>query len=118
MNNETIYRHPRTSDNIPTILTPKRKERIVFLSGARTPFMRAGGPLKDFGPMELGAIAARAAIKRAQLLDRVDQIDACIFGNAMHTSIDSHYGARHVGLIAGLQHFSTALTVNRICRSG
>lgn len=117
-NNADIYRLPDSKNGAPTILTPKRSERIVFLSGARTPFCRVGGSLKDFGPMELGAIAARAAIERAKLTDRIDEIDACIFGNGMHTSIDSHYGARHVGLLAGLSHFSTALTVNRICWSG
>ncbi|UCF79072.1 MAG: thiolase family protein, partial [Candidatus Eiseniibacteriota bacterium] len=31
---------------------------------------------------------------------------------------DSHYGGRHVGLRAGLSHFSKGLTVNRICWSG
>lgn len=117
-NNTDIYHLPDPKKNIPQVLTPKRTERIVFLSAARTPFTRVGGSLKDFGPMELGAIAARAAIDRAGLSNRVNEIDASIFGNAMHTSIDSHYGARHVGLIAGLTHFSTALTVNRICWSG
>ena len=117
-NQSDMYRRPDASGTTPDALTPNRKERIVFLSAARTPFTRVGGALKDFGPMELGAIAARAAIERAGLADRSDQIDACIFGNAMHTSIDSHYGARHVGLIAGLSNFSTALTINRICWSG
>ncbi len=117
-NNADLYRTPDAKRPCPEILTPARRERIVFLSAARTPFCRVGGALKDFGPMELGAIAARAALERAGLADRPDLVDACIFGNGMHTSIDSHYGARHVGLIAGLTHFSTALTVNRICWSG
>ena len=101
----------------PAIHKDKEK-RIVFLSGTRTPFGRVGGSLKDFLPMDLGALAARAAIEQAGLADRTDVIDAAIFGNGMHASIDSHYGARHVALKAGLSYFSTALTVNRICWSG
>lgn len=96
----------------------EKDKRIVFLSATRTPFGAVGGSLKDFTPIDLGAIAARAAIEQAGLTDRVEVIDAAIFGNGMHTSIDSHYGARHVALKAGLSPFSTALTVNRICWSG
>jgi acetyl-CoA acetyltransferase family protein len=39
-------------------------------------------------------------------------------GNAQHTSIDSHYGARHVGLKSGIPWSARAFTVNRICWSG
>ncbi len=95
-----------------------KNKRVVFLSATRTPFGRVGGSLKDFSPIDLGVLAARAAIAQAGLADCADVIDAAIFGNGMHTSIDSHYGARHVALKAGLSQFSTALTVNRICWSG
>jgi acetyl-CoA acetyltransferase family protein len=98
--------------------TREKDKRIVFLSATRTPFGTVGGSLRDFTPIDLGAIAARAAIEQAGLTDRAEVIDAAIFGNGMHTSIDSHYGARHVALKAGLSPFSTALTVNRICWSG
>lgn len=113
-----IYRQPDSLKQAgPTILSDKDK-KIVFLSGTRTPFGRVGGGLKDLSPIDLGAIAARAAIEQAGIADRVEMIDAAIFGNGMHSSIDSHYGARHVALKAGLSPFSTALTVNRICWSG
>jgi acetyl-CoA acetyltransferase family protein len=41
-----------------------------------------------------------------------------VFGNAQQTSGDALYGARHVGLRAGLQVETPALTVNRLCGSG
>jgi acetyl-CoA acetyltransferase family protein len=41
-----------------------------------------------------------------------------IFGNALQTSSDALYGARHVGLKAGIPEKVPALTVNRICGSG
>jgi len=116
--NKEIYRRPDSLKEVgPTILKDKDK-KIVFLSGTRTPFGRVGGSLKDLSPIDLGAIAARAAIAQAGIADRAETIDAAIFGNGMHSSIDSHYGARHVALKAGLSAFSTALTVNRICWSG
>lgn len=113
-----LYRIPDSLRPAGPAILPDRKKRIVFLAGTRIPFCRVGGALKDFSPIDLGVLAARAAIEQARLADRTDVIDTAIFGNAMHTSIDSHYGARHVGLKAGLSHFSIALTVNRICWSG
>jgi len=101
----------------PAILR-NQKKKLVFLSATRTPFGEVGGSLRELSPIDLGVHAARAAIIQAGLEGREEVIDAAIFGNAMHTSIDSHYGARHVGLRAGLSCFSTGLTVNRICFSG
>ncbi|HLF13580.1 MAG TPA: thiolase family protein [Bacteroidota bacterium] len=92
--------------------------KIVFLSGTRTPFGAVGGAFRDMAGMDLAVHSAKAAIDQAGLSDRRDLIDTVIMGNAMHTSIDSHYGARHVALKSGLSYYSTALTVNRICWSG
>ena len=74
------------------------------------------GPLKDFSAIELGVIAARAAMERT----KVDPawIDHVVFGNVMQTSGDALYGARHVGLKAGVPIEVPALTVNRLCGSG
>src|SRR5207302_2063416 len=44
--------------------------------------------------------------------------DHAIFGNALQTSGDALYGARHVALKAGLPVEVPALTVNRLCGSG
>jgi acetyl-CoA acetyltransferase family protein len=41
-----------------------------------------------------------------------------VFGNALQTSLDAIYGARHVGLKAGIGIAVPALTVNRLCGSG
>lgn len=114
---KTIFRLTPGAEALQLRSLPKEK-RIVFLSATRTPFGTVGGCLKDFSPIDLAVLAARSAIEQAGLGDRRDVFGAAIFGNAMHTSIDSHYGARHVALKAGLSFFSTALTVNRICWSG
>src|ERR1700720_4404809 len=89
---------------------------IAIVSGARTPFGRYCGKLKDFTAQELGAIAAKCAIQRSGL-DPVE-FDHAVFGNAQQTSGDALYGARHVALRAGFSIETPALTVNRLCGSG
>src|SRR2546427_4924932 len=89
---------------------------ISIVSGARTPMGRYCGKLKDFTAQELGAVAAKGAIERSGIDPK--EFDHVVFGNAQHTSGDALYGARHVGLKAGLPIETPALTVNRLCGSG
>jgi acetyl-CoA acyltransferase 2 len=89
---------------------------IFILGGARTPMADYTGKLKDFSAIELGAIAARAALERTGV--KPEDVDHVVFGNVLQTSSDAVYGARHVGLKAGLPIEVPALTVNRLCGSG
>ena len=89
---------------------------IYILGGARTPMAEYAGKLKDIPALELGAIASRAALERTGV--KPDAVDHVVFGNVLQTSSDAVYGARHVGLRAGLPIEVPALTVNRLCGSG
>ncbi len=99
---------------------------VVIVSGARTPMAEwvggktgsggPGGALKDVSAIDLGAVAGRAALDRAAVPPTA--IEHVIMGNAMQTSPDALYGARHVGLKAGVPKEVPALTVNRLCGSG
>ncbi len=89
---------------------------IVFLSGRRTPFGTFGGALKGFTATQLGALAAKSALDEAGVAP--GEIDHVIFGNALQTSADAIYLARHVGLESGVPTEVPALTVNRLCGSG
>src|SRR3954463_15872667 len=89
---------------------------IFIVGGARTPMADYTGKLKDFSALELGAIAARAAMERTNVA--AADIDHVVFGNVLQTSSDAVYGARHVGLKAGVPVEVPALTVNRLCGSG
>jgi acetyl-CoA acyltransferase 2 len=89
---------------------------VYILGGARTPMAEYTGKLKDFSALELGAIAARAAMERTGV--RPEMVDHIVVGNVLQTSADAVYGARHVGLKAGLPIDVPALTVNRLCGSG
>jgi acetyl-CoA acetyltransferase family protein len=89
---------------------------IVILAGARTPMARYCGSFKDVSALDLGAHAAREALRRAGTDPA--EVDHVVFGNVMQTSADAIYGARHVGLKAGVKTETPAVTVNRLCGSG
>jgi acetyl-CoA acetyltransferase family protein len=89
---------------------------VVIVAGARTPMARYVGAFKDISAIDLGVVAAREAIHRAGA--DPDEFDHVIFGNVMQTSGDAIYGARHVGLKAGLRKETPAVTINRLCGSG
>lgn len=91
-------------------------ETVYIIGGARTPMTQHVGALKDFSAIELGAIASRGAFDRTGV--KPDWVDHVVFGNVQQSSVDAHYGARHVGLKAGVPIEVPALTVNRLCGSG
>ncbi|HKX45955.1 MAG TPA: acetyl-CoA C-acetyltransferase [Planctomycetota bacterium] len=94
---------------------------IVLVGGARTAMCEYSGTpgfgkFKDVSAIDLAAHASKAALQRA----KVDpgSIDHVIVGNALQTSNDAIYGARHVALKSGVPQGAPALTVNRLCGSG
>src|SRR5215813_5459041 len=89
---------------------------VFILGGKRTPMGEYVGALKDISAIDLGAIAARGALEATKTT--ADEIDHTIIGNALQTSRDAIYGARHVALKAGVPFDRPALTVNRLCGSG
>ena len=91
-------------------------KQVFILGGARTPMTQHVGALKDVSAIDLGAIASKAALERTGT--KPEWIDHVVFGNVQQSSVDAHYGARHVGLKAGLPQEVPALTVNRLCGSG
>jgi len=102
------------------------REAVVILNGARTPMAewvggragngKPGGALKDVSAIDLGVVASKAALERSKVPP--DTIDHVVFGNALQTSADAIYGARHVALKAGIPIPVPALTLNRLCGSG
>ena len=74
------------------------------------------GSFSDVSAIDLGVHAAREALRRSGT--EPGEIDHVIFGNALQTSGDAIYGARHVALKSGVPKEVPALTVNRLCGSG
>ena len=98
-------------------MTTQRPSReIVFLSAARTAMGTFGGTLKDLSATDLGVAAAKGALERSGV--EPESIGHVVFGNALQTSRDAIYLARHVGLRSGLHERTPALTLNRLCGSG
>jgi acetyl-CoA acetyltransferase family protein len=89
---------------------------IFILGGKRTPMTQYVGALKDVKAIDLGASAAGGALEAVGVA--AEEIDHTVFGNALQTSGDAIYGARHVALKAGVPADRPALTVNRLCGSG
>lgn len=89
--------------------------RSVILGGARTPFGKLNGALASLTAVELGKVAARAAIDRAAIEDHA--INHVIMGQVLQGGAGQN-PARQVGLGLGLDRTVTAETINRVCGSG
>ena len=68
------------------------------------------GHFKDVNANQLGAHAIKAALERSGV--PAAEVEQVVMGNAMQTSADAMYGARHSALKAGLPIETPALTVN------
>jgi len=68
---------------------------LVLLDGVRPPMAEFGQSFADLSALDLGALAAREVLRRAAIDPEV--IDHTFVGNALQTSTDAIYGARHVG---------------------
>ena len=88
---------------------------VVILGAARTPIGRYGGSLKDVHPAELGAVAAKAALERAQV--PADEVDEVIVGHARQAGSGPN-PARQVAHRAGVPFSVPAYTINKACASG
>ena len=86
-------------------------QEIVIVGGARTPFGKFGGSLRDVTATELGVAAAKGALDAAGV--PADRVDHVIFGNVIQSSRDAAYLGRHVGLWAGVPQSAPGLTLNR-----
>jgi acetyl-CoA acetyltransferase family protein len=89
---------------------------LVLVDGVRTPMADYNGSFADVSAIDLAVHAARALFEKTAIDPQ--EIDQAIVGNALQTSPDAIYGARHVALKAGVPKEVPALTVNRLCGSG
>lgn len=90
-------------------------QEVVIISAKRTPIGKLGGQLASLSAVELGTIAAKAAIEAAGI--DASQIDQAIFGNVLQAGSGQNV-ARQIALKSGMPHSSTAMTVNEVCGSG
>lgn len=90
-------------------------KEVVIASAVRTPIGSFGGSLSGVSAAELGAIAAKEAIKRAGIAP--DIIDQTILGCVLQSGLGQGV-ARQVAVSAGIPVEKPAVTINMICGSG
>ncbi len=90
-------------------------QRAVIMSGARTPFGRFGGGLKDLTASQLGAKAIRAAVDRAGIKE--SDIGTVIMGNVLQGG-QGQLPSRQAAKGAGIPWEVRTETINKVCASG
>src|SRR3984893_14351832 len=88
---------------------------VVIIAGCRTPIGKFQRSLSDIAAPQLGAIAVREAVKRANL--QPQQVDECIMGNVVSAGLGQN-PARQAALFGGLAPEVGAMTINKVCGSG
>lgn len=89
---------------------------IVILDGARTAIGTFGGSLAGTPPIELGTVAAKAALERSGV--EGGQIGHVAFGHVINTEPRDMYLSRVAAMQAGIPESTPAMNVNRLCGSG
>src|SRR5579864_6185173 len=88
---------------------------IYILSAVRTPIGKFGGSLTALTAADMGVVAAKAAIERAEI--QPAQVEETIFGNARQAGGGPN-PARQISIRSGVPQEVPAFTVNKACASG
>ncbi|XQY91735.1 acetyl-CoA C-acetyltransferase [Metabacillus sp. HB246100] len=89
--------------------------KTVILSGVRTPVGKFGGSLSSLTASQLGGIAIKEALKRANI--KPNEVNEVLFGNVLQGGqgqIPSRQAAREAGLPWNVR----TETINKVCASG
>src|SRR3989475_10525331 len=88
---------------------------VVIISGCRTPIGKFQGSLSEVSAPQLGAIAVREVVKRANL--QPQQVDECIMGNVVSAGLGQN-PARQAALFCGIPPEVGAMPITKVCGSG
>src|SRR5262252_1523267 len=88
---------------------------VFIISAVRTPIGKFGGSLAGMTAPDMGTIAAKGALERAQV--QSDQVEETIFGNARQAGGGPN-AARQISIRSGVPESVPAYTVNQACASG
>jgi len=90
-------------------------QAVYILSAVRTPIGKFGGSLASLTAVDIGVVAAKAAIERARV--QAEQIEETIFGSARQAGGGPNV-ARQISIRSGVPQEAPAFTVNKACASG
>ncbi len=88
---------------------------VVIASAVRTPIGSFQGSLSSLKASELGAVAVKEAVQRANV--QPDQVDLLFMGNVLSAGM-GQAPARQAALYAGLSEATPSVTLNKMCGSG
>jgi acetyl-CoA C-acetyltransferase len=89
--------------------------RTVILGTARTPVGKLGGGLSSLRPPELGGIAIKAALERADVAP--EQVQHVVMGQVLQAGT-GQIPSRQAQIEAGIPIEVTSETINKVCASG
>lgn len=113
---EYDFNRPRKSrDSYQGIAGEPFVHDVFILSAVRTPIGKFGGSLAPLTAVDLGVVAAKAALERAGV--QPEQVEETIFGNARQAGGGPN-PARQVSIRSDVPKEVAAYTVNKACASG
>jgi acetyl-CoA C-acetyltransferase len=89
--------------------------KTVILGSARTPIGKLGGGLSSLKATELGGIAIKAALERADVAP--DQVDHVVMGTVLQAG-QGQIPSRQAQINGGIPKEVSSETVNKVCASG
>ncbi|MEK3935831.1 acetyl-CoA C-acetyltransferase [Sporosarcina sp. FSL W7-1349] len=89
--------------------------RTVIIGGARTPFAKLGGALQAMSASDLGGIAIKEALHRADVKE--DEVNEVIMGTVLQAG-QGQIPSRQAATKAGLPWSVKTETINKVCASG
>ncbi|MBN9655230.1 acetyl-CoA C-acetyltransferase [Halobacillus sp. GSS1] len=89
--------------------------KTVIVAGARTPFGKLGGSLAPLTAAQLGGIAIKAALERANV--KAEDVDEVIMGTVLQGG-QGQLPSRQASREAGIPWDVKTETVNKVCASG
>ncbi|MGM7682061.1 acetyl-CoA C-acetyltransferase [Cytobacillus sp. Hm23] len=89
--------------------------KTVILSGVRTPFGKFGGGLSSKKAVDLGAIAVKEALVRANV--EATDVDEVILGSVLQGG-QGQIPSRQASKLAGIPWEVKTETINKVCASG
>ena len=89
-------------------------KEVVIVSAARTPFGKFGGGLKSFKASDLGGLAIKEALKRANITG--EQVDEVVYGTVLAAG-QGQVPGRQASVKGGIPHTVPVVTINKVCGS-
>ncbi|MEA5428417.1 acetyl-CoA C-acyltransferase [Arcicella lustrica] len=90
-------------------------QEVYIISAVRTPIGSFGGALSSLSATQLGSIAIKAAVEKANIKPEI--VEEVLMGNVVSANL-GQAPARQAALGAGLSPQAKCTTINKVCASG